>query len=582
VAPDVLEHPERPGAHFRSIFGILLGVGVYFYYVFAPAAVVPFAHHDQYRYFREDGHLPGFKGVRQNDSQYGWLRVIGRPVAAELEYQVFRRVRTLEDLMRVRLLTLGLVALAAAWWACWLRTLGLSTLTASALGAATFTLPGVSFTVFMTSLNHPVAFLLALASAGLSHVALSPGLVRSRFLLLRTLMVGMAAGFFVLALLSYPASAFVILLPSFAALTLGGPAEWRRAKTLAVGTLAVVGTGCVIYFLVVRLHFGANFSENSPAAYRVAVSPHLADNLHLFATQTLVAALNLWNIFPNHTLMLAVLCVIGSGGIVHLLRLVRSRPGLSQCRRHLLVLAAIPAFLVISDLPMIASSAASMMLYRAHFACAALVLTLLFAAVRGWVSLLPERMRARALLGAAAGLMIAGGAYANYTFHLNCLNSNKELEFIRSRIASRLDTPLRRIHIIGPRSGPIGCNGCRKSGADEFNHYSTCFEPDVPHIVRAALLCLMPPSNFLTQPVAHTPDGLRQIQPNAVAVTYSNPGDPVLPSSGTIIIDMNELVRSSLADGPIDPPLLPGSAGAPPVASLGPRDEKVHRGTAAR
>lgn len=573
MTPVLVNNQERLVRHLQMFLGFLLGLSVYFYSVFAPASVIDCAHHDQYRYFCEDGHQDRFKQERRNLPQDEWLRVIGRPVAAELEYQVFRSVKSLGDLKRFRLLTVGLVALASACWACWLQALGLGRLTAAALSAATFTLPAVSFTIFMTSLNHPVAFLLALASAALVPVAFAPASAWFWFLLRAVAAGGVAVGLFVIALLSYQPSAFVIFLPVFAALTLGSPRDSRSNKRLILGTLILTTTGGLIYFLFVRLHFGADFPASAPVHYRVALTPHLAENLYRFATRTLVSALNLWNIWPSSTLTLIVLGVIASGGIAHILLRMRSCPGTSTHRRALITLAAIPALLIISDLPMIASDGSKLGgLYRTHFACTALVLTLFFAAVQTWVGLLPDRYRARALIGAAVALSLVGGIWANYTFHMNCLNSNKELEFIRSRIVSNIRLPLRRIHVIGPRNVPLGCNGCRKSSPDEFNVYSTSFQQDVPHIVRTALLSLIRPSDFIIQSVPHTSDGLRQIQPNTVAVTYSDPDEGVLVSPGMIVIDMNELVKQSLAF-PENVQLVPGRT-TEPAASRADRSDR--------
>src|SRR5947209_19923966 len=67
--------------------------------------VVPFAHHDQYRYFTasEDAH---FKQDCGNDTANGINYLIGRPITAELDCLVFRKTQRLEDLSTFRAISL--------------------------------------------------------------------------------------------------------------------------------------------------------------------------------------------------------------------------------------------------------------------------------------------------------------------------------------------------------------------------------------------------------------------------------------------------------------------------------------------
>src|SRR4029077_10964196 len=78
----------------------------FLFLVMGPTVVVPFAHIDQYRFFLEDGHkTEEYKRDPYTDREHGFLRVIGRPIAARLEYQIYKRTFEIEDLNAARAVT---------------------------------------------------------------------------------------------------------------------------------------------------------------------------------------------------------------------------------------------------------------------------------------------------------------------------------------------------------------------------------------------------------------------------------------------------------------------------------------------
>ena len=87
--------------------------GLAFLAVVLGAAIhIPFAHHDQYRFFIEDGHRPEeMRKHREADTQYRWLQTIGRPLAAEMEYRVFQHSYVVSDLTDARI---GMLLLTSA------------------------------------------------------------------------------------------------------------------------------------------------------------------------------------------------------------------------------------------------------------------------------------------------------------------------------------------------------------------------------------------------------------------------------------------------------------------------------------
>jgi len=98
----------------RTGLAFLVFGGISLYFIYSAALNIPFAHHDQYRFFREDFHRPvEFKKHQGNDTEYGFIKGIGRPIAAEIEFNAFRNVAVVKDLTFSRYVTVFMVATSA-------------------------------------------------------------------------------------------------------------------------------------------------------------------------------------------------------------------------------------------------------------------------------------------------------------------------------------------------------------------------------------------------------------------------------------------------------------------------------------
>jgi hypothetical protein len=88
---------------------------------------------------------------------------------------------------------------------------------------------------------------------------------------------------------------------------------------------------------------------------------------------------------------------------------------------------------------------------------------------------------------------------------------------------------------------------------DEFNVASASYDQNILPLVRVALCNVFDRDSVTVKPVPHTHAGIAAHgDSTVVAVTASGPDEPIIPSPGTIIIDMNDLLM--LGNSP-KPPL---------------------------
>lgn len=190
--------------------------------LFGPAVFIPYAHHDQYRYFLEP---PGLLGCTA-DPQYLWLLRLLRPINAWIECSAMLAVDGFGELQILR----GLAVLALAAFAGGLaKTLaplfpGRPFATA-ALTLACVSLPGGQYVVNMANLPHVLAAGLALAGGRLAmRIGRQPWLTGLALMLL--------------SVMAYPAHIGFALVPAIIELRQKSP---RRNVLLLAATIGVLG-----------------------------------------------------------------------------------------------------------------------------------------------------------------------------------------------------------------------------------------------------------------------------------------------------------------------------------------------------
>jgi hypothetical protein len=542
----------------------------YLFIIYYPVASISFAHHDQYRYFALTGpDREVLRSQRTSDPQWHWLRLIGRPVAAELEHQIFERVRVVDDLTPIRVFGVGLYALAMAIFVCFLLELGLSSAAAFCLSGALFTLPAVQFSVCMASFNHPVAHILALASALFMRLGSRASAQDPRWYLNgpRIVLHTAAIGCLVVALLSYSASAFVVLFPIAAEIAFNGIALWPATRRHLIRDVFLISIACLVYFAIIKHYYVARGGHEIPI-YKVEVNANLLDRLLRIPGDLLWPTLNLWNVHVRLRIAAAVAFLLASGlGLLVFRQLRATSPSGARTMRSTWscflaqvsvqyskraqrfsrcwqLVAGIGLVLALSEATYFAAPC-PMTLYRTHFALGGITVLLMAGSAASWGSLIAPRWRHKAAL--TLGCVVLGGAglVAHTNVLQNCLNDQLELGFISAQISAHATEPIRRIHVIKPRNTDYTFNGCRKIPAgEEFNApTSECGGRAIGDMVCAALLNVFDADSYLAGAVPHTMESMRVTDPRLIIITCSAPGQPVLSSPDTLVIDMNHLLN---------------------------------------
>ena len=414
---------------------------VYLYGVYSPVASISYAHHDEYRYFLVEDH-----SRRRSDGEWDWLNVIGRPVAAELEHQIFKRVHVIEDLSPIRAFGIGLVATAMTLLIFCLTGSGLTPLPAFCIAGAINVLPPVQYCVFMATYNHAVAYILALLSAMMMRRGSRPAASRRTAIqyVHWVTCYGGAIGLLVLAQMSYPPRALVVLLPICAEIVLKGSSRWARCRRHFLRDTCVVAASCVAYFAIIKANYHYR-GGHTVSAYKIQLNRDLFGRLKILVVHVGTGIMNFWNVvYPSRALALAACCFLISGAGLMLVRLlVKSHRGpkcLRRFRHALQMVGALALLLVFSEITFLAAPT-DLNLARMHFASAAIGVLLMVGAVVSWGRLISQPWRRRISFTMAVALLCGSGMLAQWTVLMNCLNSNMELCFVSARL--RLTAPVR-------------------------------------------------------------------------------------------------------------------------------------------
>lgn len=542
----------------------------YLLVIYSPTIFISVAHHDQYRYFSVFGEQTSeMKSHRHADPQWNWQRLIGRPIAAELEYQIFKRANTLDDLIWARLVGMGLYAVAMAMFVCCLLELKLSATLAFCVAGAIFALPAVQYTLYMTSWNHPVAYILALASAFAARLG-------SRLSVGKRWYEGwwrlasnvLAIALLVFAELSYAHCAFVMLFPIAAEIALKGIAGWLATRRHLVRDTCLLAGGCVVYFAIVRWGYVAQGPHSIPE-YQVEIHWDPIARVQDFLGD-LPWLLNLWNVHFRPWIGQGVLGFSVSGLLVLLVRQLARAAGAKRSNqpagqfalrakgsesfvpqrerfsRSWQLMAAIGLVLLVSETPYFATPRACS-LYRTHFAFEGIVVLLLAGAARCWGSLIGNASRPKMASGLAWSTLVVVGLVANHNVLMNALDDSLELSYICAQISAHADEPIRRIHVVQPDLKKFCYTGqAIVERSDEFNVPTAAQAGSVSFEVQAALQTLFERESIRVSCALHTPEGIAAAGPDELVLTFSPPGEPVVPSPDTLIIDMNDLLRIAM------------------------------------
>ncbi len=502
---------------------------IYLFVVFSPATFIPFAHHDQYRYFANPGNR------FRNDPLRGFITGLGRPLTASIQNVVFKNVDNISDLSLVRGIVIFFTAIVLSLLAIWLYSLFPNKAIAFLVSATIFTLPGIQYFVFNGDIPNIVCIFFALLSSlFIQKVKLRDPYHRdfkeSLWLLF----------FFLLSLGSFMVSAFIytpltmfFLLPTLAIVLFTSISSWPETRLKVIRDLLLYGSGCVIYFIVAKLCFVPMFNQDDvPAIYKLSITSNIPSKIAFFK-EISIRSLNLWNIHPNKTIYLVLILIILAGALVAAIRILSRNRNVADKRKHILfmlqIAIAVGILLLASNTVNLVASGGAI-LYRTIFVYMAMITLLLiwcFSSVR---YICPVKLQVKIVGTIICAIFVGASIIAYRTTRHNTLNSYIEFSFVCREIAKHGDKKISRIHLIRAKPNGRGFNNRLSSPSpygDEFNVNSTQYVQDIPFIIRAALLEL-------------------NLKGGHFIVTNSAFGEPIPASPNTVIIDMNRLINKPI------------------------------------
>lgn len=575
-----LYRPENVGLA-RTALAFLVFGGISFYFIYSPALNIPFAHHDQYRFFAEDSHSPlEFKKHHSNDSEYRFIKGKGRPIAAEIEFNTFKNVFVIKDLVFFRFITVFMIVISVTLIAVWLYYIGLPKYIAFLVSGSLFTLPGIQNFVCMANIPNVLAIFLAIGSSLILYrvsflsIGSSPrkDAVDASAILLMSFLLLMGA------LFSYPALAYLFLLPPLTLILFRKLEDWGEVRKVVALHLGMLGFASIVYFLVVRYMFSPSLGKVT-GSYQFGLTHDLVGKMRWFIRSVSIWTLNLWNIYLENEVAYIILIVICLGvlakGFAFLKSEYFSRNAPKAISNALQAIVVVIGLVLAVNLPIILMSG-GLLLFRIILAYSVVIAVILFFCLRGLVEALAKKW-ANAITSAVFCIVFAGSAvYANFNTANNALNSYTETLFLSSQLAKHVDDNVKRIHVILPISqgkrygyGYIGLPQI----TDEFNMVSLCHLDRIAEKVRGALLQVMDRSRFVVVGCAkgqNLQECLKNASAQTIVVTYSETDEPIEMTPNTVVVNMNDLMQVSFERNRITLGYIPDPANTRPYIADSP------------
>lgn len=455
--------------------------------VYMPAWTIPYAHHDQFRYFTDPGTNSAFKQSCGNDPEYFFLYAIGRPLSAKSECIIFEHSNRLSDLLPFRVGVILLLALAAVCYARVLRNCGLGPVESAALSLGIYTLPGAQNAVFMTTFANPAAVL----TATLAHSALHEADKRYRrgFVIEALGLLAVAGMLLLVSLLFYPFWSLFFFCCTLAYVIFQQDRKrlWGAVVVLRdVVFFAVAGAAYYAIWHLLLLPRNAASLARIPPQYQAKMSlAGIVEKFHGLVIEITPRVLALWSIQPSHLIAAAVALTVCGGLLIYLWRGGVYGDSAAGSERVVTVLAVLILLFTANGLFLISPA---FFLLRLFFVFGAMLVMLLFWSLQQIVSFYGISLRRFPSLFAWASVLLCfiGSTAALATTNENILNSYTEFAFIKQSIAAEAHN-LDRIHIVQPRTSTRGFNGLPAEG-DEFNGASTAYPHFLDALIRLAFV----------------------------------------------------------------------------------------------
>lgn len=520
--------------------------------VYSPAILIPFAHHDQYRYFNKEinnQHLPCHA-----DYQYSVLYALGRPMVAELECLAFKFTNKIEDLSSLRLGSLLIMAISTTLLGLWLYSLHLPALTSFFLSTSIFTLPGPQFLIILG--NIPNAFTLTLTI--LSYFIFSSSLIHASKIkenfTKNFLWIFFSFALLLTALFTYTAMTLYFFVPTLSWILFSRHSTPKNLIFIIVRDISFFSTAACVYLFIRKQFIVPQFTEtlaNVPPSYKFAIDINLIIQKLIFFFKNVVPMIfNYWNIYTLPWLGTLLAFLFFSFIIVSsYFQMTDTEPQSAYWPKTINLLKPLLIIAIfIGTFSFWFLIGMEFVLFRILFVPTAIALLLGFWCLNRCLELLSFR-NSSYFIGLI--LFMAGCVFANINTNRNALNSYKELNLIKAEILSHLDSDisLSRIHFVRPKDIQFGFNGL-PSLTDEFNRNSSDYWWNIPDMALLALREI----NFKSQKFsifqcANQPqeDCLAKAPNDKILITTSESNATIHPSPNMIIIDLNKLKSGKLA-----------------------------------
>ncbi|MBI5449097.1 discoidin domain-containing protein [Candidatus Gottesmanbacteria bacterium] len=422
----------------------------YLYIVFSSSILLPFASHDDLGLFLFDD-----RSIMCQSHPYGFLSGSDWSLADLLTCLLAKYVRQMIDLNFIRTITTVVLAAGMAGLAVTLNNLKLSRGVSFALSAAIFTLPGfLTHNLTAMAVPLPVSFVFAAASHTLIE-KVSPANLRTRPLGFKTTALGILSLVFLMASADfYKLGTIFFWVPTAAMLLFKDMDEWPDTRLRFLRDCVLFVTAGLVYFLFYHFiipqisDWHPKFNQGGNDAFALTID--FASRFRLLAGKLSIKALNLWNIYPNKYLAVAVLTFILFGVLVAVFGYffkARKFEELPQRMRYAAqYVATVVVVIVITNSAALAGFG-GFESFRALISYQAVLVILLFWALTRIASYLPEEYRQAVVPVGAVLMMLAGGILGQRHVFDTSINQHIARSYIRVHITPRLDH-LRAVHFI--------------------------------------------------------------------------------------------------------------------------------------
>lgn len=405
---------------------------------------IPYAHHNDFVAWSYDHKT-------QNFPEHNHLVQMGRTLGAYLISFQFSFFDTLQDMMVGRIVSITVAAISMGLFGNLLYRTGISSYAAFLISLMVFMLPGMQiYILWLTNFAPgPVTILVVLIASLLLERGLKIPLQSRTAAFKAYSYIAFSLFIYILTLFIYPANSMFFLVPPLAIFLFEEKIEMPLLVKKLKAYSFVFLVGNIIYYLTHRFLFFPLFGEFLPESARAITTQGgysflISTNLESIISKMFLignVSLNLWNIFPTHTLSFIVLVVVLLGLKLEISRVTRELSfipaQLSQNHifHFVLSIIAFGMLLLVFNIPAILGGGPIQGSYRTLFPFSAIISLVLFKTLKVFYQLFVTEEKINNYLSySLLTLSIAVGMSVQYNLYTTAQQENMEVAFVRQKI----------------------------------------------------------------------------------------------------------------------------------------------------